>query len=448
MKILHVAHSYYPEGAGGVETYLKVLLASHRDAGHDVTLLAGSVAPWPEVGVEETEVDGARVLRVHRNDLYFDHFAKIYHPGIETLLGEILSAEKPDVIHIHQWIRLTCNLVEIAEAHGIPAVVTLHDLYVSCPRCFRVNPKDQSCELPLTVESCLDCVPRFGHESEPELRNSIALYRDQYQGEISSARAVMIASQATADAISQATGFDVNRFELLPLAYQQRFEGAGPVAELPADDQPFKFGYWGNLTYRKGAQLLVEAFAEMMRAGAPRPVELHLFGNVDSEALGAQLQALAKGLPVTFHGRYEYEQIVDIGLHMAVFPMLCFETYGFVLDECFELGLPCIVTDIGAMPVRAGAAAIRVPPGNRVAMTEAMRGVLERPVLRDELMVNLPAPSPTPEEHRVMLDSVYKRVIDEGPSAPQFVSTARRAELLLLQRESAQSRVCPEGGPQ
>ena len=30
------------------------------------------------------------------------------------------------------------------------------------------------------------------------------------------------------------------------------------------------------------------------------------------------------------------------------------ETFGIVLDECCELGLPCIVSDRGALAVRAG----------------------------------------------------------------------------------------------
>ena len=66
-------------------------------------------------------------------------------PGVSTKFGELLIAingfgrigrcvyrvarERPDVLHVHQWIRLTSNLLEIADELGIPAVVTLHDLY-------------------------------------------------------------------------------------------------------------------------------------------------------------------------------------------------------------------------------------------------------------------------------------------------------------------------------
>jgi glycosyltransferase involved in cell wall biosynthesis len=401
---------------------------------------------WPEAGIEREEVEGTRVLRVHRDDLYFDHYARLFHPGVEGLIEEVLDEERPDVVHLHQWIRLTCNPVELAARRGIPSVVTLHDLYTSCPRCFRVRPDDEPCFRPLSVESCGDCAPRFGHESEREVAESIELYRDQYRAELAQAAAVLTATTATGELVCETTGQDSSRLELLPLPYAPRFCGADP-APLPGEDAPLRIGYWGVVTHRKGVQVLVRAFRDLLAGGAPRPVELHVFGGIDTPALGAELEALAEDLPVTFHGRYEHADVARAGLHLAVFPMLCFETYGFVLDECFELGLPCVVTDIGALPRRAGEAALRVPPGDAAALAEVLRGVLARPALLDELRARIPRVSLSPEEHLARLLAVYEAAVASGPREAAPVSAWRRARLLMLQRESAVGRVCPEGGP-
>ncbi|MEY2981224.1 MAG: hypothetical protein RL562_1451 [Planctomycetota bacterium] len=450
MKIIHCAHGFFPEGTGGVESYLRDVVGAQRAAGHDARLITGSLQHWPEMGVEEVELEGIPAWRIHRDDLYFDHFAKLHHPGVEREVRRILAEQCPDVVHVHQWIRLTCNLVEIADELGIPTIVTLHDLYTSCPRCFRVRPDDENCVRPLTVASCLDCVPRFGHESERELRTSIDVYRDSYLAELRIAGGVLAASAATADLVASSIGLERDRVELLPLAYAPRFEGLRR-AEAPAGDEPYRFGYWGNLTARKGVPILCAAFRALCEEGLPRPAELHLFGRVDTEALGRELEQLANGLPVTFHGRFEYADLANAGLHAAVFPMVCFETYGFVLDEAFELGLPAVVTDIGAIPTRAGDAAIRVRPNDAGAMRDALRTLLSDPARDAELRSAVRPVGMSLAEHVDALSAIYGRLPRPGAGTDQAGHrrdrALARAELLRLQRESAQARSLPPEGP-
>lgn len=448
MNVLHVIHGYHPESTGGVETYVRDLLASQRAEGLDVVLLTGSMQPWEECGVEELEVDGVRVLRLHRDDLFFDHYAKAWHPGVERLFRDIVQRQAPAVVHVHQWIRLTSNLVEIAEDLGVPTVVTLHDLYSSCPRCFRVRPDDAACFRTLSVDSCLDCVPRYGHESEREVEDGIRLHHDQYRSELERARAVIASTATTADLICATTGLQRQRVTILPLAYQRRWPAAAPApAPLPGDGQTFRFGYWGNLTQRKGAQVLLRALRRLIDSRPARPVELVLFGRVDTEVLDRELRSLAAGLPVVFPGRYSYEQLAGAGLHMAVFPMVCFETFGLVLDECFELRLPAIVTGIGALPARAAGAALVVPPGDVEAMAVAMARVVAQPGLCDDLRARIPALPPTPTEHAAQLRAIYQTARQSAPRVAPRVDPLRRAAFLVLQRENALRGVGPGSGP-
>ncbi|MEM7199702.1 MAG: glycosyltransferase [Planctomycetota bacterium] len=451
MKILHVTHGFYPESGGGSEAYVRDQLVEQRRLGFDVSLLTGSMHPWPECGLEELEIDGARVLRLHRDDFYFDYHAKAWHPSIERILRDVLARERPDLLHLHQWIRLTSNVIEIADELGIPSVLTLHDLYTSCPRAFRVRPGDHACDRPLSVTSCLSCVPRYGHESDEELALGIELHHAQYQSELGRARAILVASPATAEMIGATTGFPSDKFTILPLGYPRRFPGGTvPPAPLPAAAEPFRFGYWGNLTRRKGAHVLVQAFSQLVADHPSRPVELHLFGGIDTEELRRELEAAVAGKPVVLHGRFEYEQVAAARLHLAVFPMVCFETFGFVLDEAFELGLPCIVTDLGAMPRRAGAAAVAVPPNEPTALAQAMARFLENPELRDELAQQLPPPSPEPAAHSARLVEIYEaaRSAPGLVAEPVTVDPLRRASLALRQRETALRALHPARGPE
>ena len=448
MKVLHLVHGWYPESAGGTEGYIRDLLLGQRRLGIEPKLVCGSFTPWETAGIEEVEVQGERVLRVHRDDHWFDWHAKSWHPGVESLLEALFARERPDLIHVHHWIRLTCNIVEIADRLGIPAVVTLHDLYSSCPRVFRVRPGDEACFRPLSIASCRDCVPRMGHESMREIEAGIALFQDQYRSELALARAVITATSATADLIAEKAGIERAKFRSLPLGYEPRFPARAPTpAALPGRDEPLRLCYWGNLTRRKGTHVLVKAFRAVCERSRPGRYELHLAGKVDRGEFESELRELARDLPVVFHGRYSYEQLAGLGIHLAVFPMICFETFGFVLDECFELGLSAIVTDIGAMPERAGAAARIVPRNDVAALAAAIEEFGVAPEKLAAMRTRIPSRSPLPEEHAAQLRDIYVEALGSLRNRAEVIPMLRRAHFLLLQRESAERKIAPPGGP-
>lgn len=450
MKILHVSHGCLPEMSGGIETYLDAVVRAQHRRGDQVEILAGSHELRPETVIETGALPGlpdVPVHRLYRDDLYFDLWSKAYHAGAALAFDALLERSRPDVIHVHQWIRLTHDLVAIAARRGIPAVVTTHDVYTSCPRCFRVKPPDDSsCAARLSTDNCVPCVPRFGHETEREVAFGVDLYRDQMRAELGMAAKVLVASEATRDLITGTTEIPAEWFETMPLPYEPRFAGS-PRAE-PASDAPVRFAYWGVLTHRKGAHVLAAAFAQLCREGLSRPAELHLFGGVDTETLDAELTEITRGCPVTRHGRYEYDELAAAGLHVGVFPMLCFETWGFVLDECYELGMPCITTHNGALSQRAGDAALRVPQGDVAALRDAMRSLVDDPAAIPRLRAAIPAPSPTEAEHVERLAGIYSDAVASGPGdRAEPVGAARRARWLELQRESALGRIIPPEGP-
>jgi len=410
------------------------------------TLICNSFAPWEQVELEELFVHGERVLRVHRDDHWFDWHAKSWHPGVERLLDELFARERPDLVHVHHWIRLTSNLVEIADRRGIPAVVTLHDLYASCPRAFRVRPGDEACFRPLSTVSCRDCVPRMGHESAREIDEGIALFQDQYRSELMMARAIVTASSATADLVAEKAGIPRARFASLPLGYEPRFSGNVERKAAPAG-APLRLGYWGNLTRRKGAHVLLKAFRSAHALVGAGKIELHLLGKVDREEFATELKDLARELPVVFHGKYSYAQLAELGIQLAVFPMICFETFGFVLDEAFELGLPAIVTGIGAMPERAGASARIVPPNDVNALATAIVELSRDPAALVAMRSHIPARSPSPERHAELLLGIYREAQRSPRPDAEPIPFLRRAQYLLMQRESAERRIAPPDGP-
>lgn len=442
VKVLHVTSGYYPESPGGIEAYLEMTMAAQQAVGVDVCLLAGTPELGLECGVTEDEYHGVPVLRLQREDWYHDHYAHSYHAGASELIREVFKREHPDVVHVHQWIRLSSDLVAIANSLGIATVVTLHDVYTSCPRAFRLHRDGHPCFRDLSASSCHECVPRFGAEPPTELDEGIELFRDQYRSELEMADRVLVAREVTADLLSQTTGLPRERYQLHDLPYRQRFEDVDVVAP---GGETIRFGYWGSLTRHKGPHVLLAALRQVIEKTSV-PVELHLFGPVAPESFAEELQTLADGLPVTFHGAFEASDIAATGLHVGVFPVLCFEAFGLGLAECFELGLPSIVSEIGALAERVRDSGLRVPPGDVGALATAMQSLAEDGERRNTLASGIPAPDPNPAAHVEELARIYAAVGAEDRRVPVPVSSERRTKFLGMQRESLSAALRDQGG--
>jgi glycogen(starch) synthase len=445
LKVLHAIHAHFPEAIGGIQMYLRDLMRCQMESGMDLRLLTGSMQSWDEVGGEPVRVDSVDGLKLHRADHFFDHFAKSYHPVIEAKVRSYLENERPDLLHVHHWLMLTSNLVEIAQELSIPSVITLHDACTTCPRGYRVHRRGHACDLPLSIDNCADCVPRYGHESETEVATSIELFHEQLQAERAAAGAVLVATEATAELVARTTGFPRTSMTVLPLGYHRRFADKTPEPRARASGEPMRFGWWGVPEQHKGVGVLVSACKILATGGDS--FELHVFGAIDS-AFGKRLQRDADGLPVTFHGEFDAADLAGAELHIGVFPSLGFETYALTIDECFELQMPCIVSDVGALPTRAGRAGVVVPPGDAEALAAAMTKLIANSQECDELRRGVPALSATPEQHARELRTIYDRVVSVG-AKPRTATRAseRWRQFIAGQKESILRSDHPETGP-
>ena len=91
MDVLHVIHQFPPETNGGSESYVLSLAKLQRAAGLDAQVLTGSIHNAPQVALDRYEHEGVPVHRIHRDDEFFDHHVKSWHPGISARFGELLD---------------------------------------------------------------------------------------------------------------------------------------------------------------------------------------------------------------------------------------------------------------------------------------------------------------------------------------------------------------------
>jgi len=124
VNICLVSNHFSPVGQGDPEVYVgtlaRALAAEHRVV--VVTTEAGAhLQPRREV-----TPDGVIVYRLAPFFRAFD----LYHPQVAATMSRIVKRERPDLVHIHNWMGLSLAAILSSiptSAPHIPVAMTLHD---------------------------------------------------------------------------------------------------------------------------------------------------------------------------------------------------------------------------------------------------------------------------------------------------------------------------------
>jgi glycosyltransferase involved in cell wall biosynthesis len=441
VKVLLAVHGYPPELVGGHGLVR---------AGHEVVVVSGTLRH--EQGfrrsLEHDEVDGRtiRVHKIHRADLYFDHWQKSGSTRAALAFRDILREERPDLVHVHHWIRLSRDLVQRAVLERIPAVVTLHDLWTTCLVTFRVKPESgEFCHAPLAPAPCLRCAaqvpPRTPWLSYEEQGIALMERSVDLKAELALARVVLAPTEAHAAAVTRYLGVARERLDLrvVPHGRELALRARSPLAP-PAELGKLVLGVWGHLYRLKGADRVLRA---VRRLPDPRPVRVHFAGGEPEPAFAAEVHELAQGLDVHFHGPYaasalDTHPVSDA--HVFVSGTLAHESFGLVLDEAVALRLPLVLPRSGAYAERLseGAGALFYTPGDEAALAAVLARLLDEPGLVAALRARLPAAesfTPSTAEHVAELLAIYAEA--RGARTPEGVRVAPERERMAQMREDA-----------
>lgn len=141
----------------------------------------------------------------------------------------------------------------------------------------------------------------------------------------------------------------------------------------------------GRLTARKGAPVLLDAFARAAGAGSG-PLLLFLGDGPERAAIEARARALGLGDRVRFEGFRE-----DVWRYLAAADVLVLPSFveGMpnALLEAMATGLPAVATRLGGAleAVIEGESGLLVPPGDADALARALEALLGDPGLRRRL---------------------------------------------------------------
>jgi len=375
LRILHAVHYFPPETHGGTQEYVAELAALQRADGHQVGVIAGAREHSREGGVRAEDQDGISVWRVLR-DLETEGLSGDLGSARISDVVESLAADfAPDLVHVHHWHALTRDLVRRFKALGVPVVLTLHDLYTTCPRFFRMPDHRHLCGRQVTLADCAACVaPDTGGVGVAELEGLLTRRIDELQHELAAADAVLAVSATQRDYLQSLPGFGHQGAAVLPIGIR----AATPPSAPTSVSGKLRIVNWSGLDPRKGIGVLLQAVAASERRD---DFEVHLFGREGEPEYMAELRRLGTGIDAHFHGPFaDAERHTFAGRYdVAVFPFLAYETYALVVDEALHSGIPILVSDLGAPPTRIGERGLSFPPGDQRALTSLLEELLGNP---------------------------------------------------------------------
>jgi glycosyltransferase involved in cell wall biosynthesis len=360
---------FFRPDIGGEERSVEDLAAALVARGHDVAVATLRLPGTPA----REQLDGVRVHRleglVNRLGILFRddarrHLPPLPDPELVVALARVLSEERPDVVHAHNWI--VHSFLPLKRRTWAPLVLSLHDYSLVCAtkRLIRFG---SICDGPGAAK-CLRCgVGHYGvakgafiasavQATGPFLRRGVDMY--------------VPVSRSVAERLSLARrGL---RYEVLPNLLAAPRQGPPAevdpelIAKLPAGDFVL---FLGDATVDKGALLLAQAHRML-----DRPPPLVFVGRT------IDIGGIRREGDVRVLGPWPHPAALEAVRRctLLVVPSIVPETFGIAALEAMGMGKPVIASNIGGLPelVVDGETGRLVPPGDPAALRDALRDML------------------------------------------------------------------------
>jgi glycosyltransferase involved in cell wall biosynthesis len=236
-----------------------------------------------------------------------------------ALVSERIRAFRPDVMHSNNLSGLTTAVWKVASEARIPIVHTLHDYYLTCPRCSRFS-DGHAC-----AHTCLSC-------------KILTVNRRRAADRVNG---VVGVSQRILDIHGE-----LGLFLETPIRTVIRNASLiAPVGPANADPDPtITLGFIGRLTEEKGIYNLIHAVAAL----PPEAVRLVIAGHTD-EKQQQLIRTMAPNARIEFLGFVapaEFYEKVDV----VVVPSIWEEPGPIVVADAKAAGKPYLGTRFGGIP--------------------------------------------------------------------------------------------------
>ena len=384
MKILYLVHQFYPEYWTGTEKVVLKMSSMMQKAGQDVGVITYSFC-------EDTQFDknigdmlyrefsyrGIRVTALRHRHIPDDIHVALGDTGMRTIAERLLSAAKPDIIHVGHPMRVG-EILLAAKSSNLPYVITLTDFWLLCPKFILVDSKGDLCPGPHNGDVC--------RRSCPELPSDLIKKRLVAAGDILLGARTIVAPSAFVAAMFRNEFGDLN---IKVVNHGVSYSTIKRNNRTSGNGSTLIFCYAGSLNHHKGAHVLVEAFKGIHSEN----VVLRMFGSgPDPLYVNRVFDVARNDKRIEFWGVFPEEKVGEIlsTVDVVIVPSLWYESYCLVLAEALACHTPVIVPNVGAMAerVRDRVNGFTFSLGNSDSLRATMEEVIANPSILDDLKRN------------------------------------------------------------
>ncbi|MEM7034936.1 MAG: glycosyltransferase [Chloroflexota bacterium] len=481
-KIILTNVGFLPESPGGTEYYTLNLAQALLARGYDVLVIAAlDDGRRKRYQVVPSEFEGVRAIKIVNSPFLARSYQEFFvDPAIDQIFKEILTEEKPDLIHFQHLAYLSGNLPEIAKEMGIPCLATLHDYWYLCYRTRLMRPSCGICSGPEGGVHCASCddgvtphpmsVSKYPQLVQflrrPKIRQYVAQTSKLIpQDLVSKSRTMLFQGNRNHQEVlakPDPTTVSQNQFrhdyfrrqlqhpvqvlspsEHLKHRYEQEgyrhidvvplgFEPTETLPALPytAHTDKLRLAFVGVIEPHKGVQIVLQALASQPQL--TDKLELHIHGHAKDILFQAELETLAQTLPkesVHFHGRYRSDQDLKriFGqVHAVLFPSLWEENYPLVVREALLHGRPVIAANLGGVPevIENGVNGLLFDPLQPEDFISAIYSLIDQPSLLETLTIGAGHTKiETQTDHLNKLIALYEKALDTSKTPSSQVVT-------------------------
>jgi glycosyltransferase involved in cell wall biosynthesis len=365
MKILTMAHGHPSLHKGGGEVAAYSMHTMLQDAGHHSVFVGWGGQPQSPNGGALTQI-GTDDYLVYTQSEHF-HFSST-SKNLRDALQALLKAYEPDVVHLHHYVHIGIEVAALVKqlSPKTRVVLTLHEYLAICANNGQLfNKANEVCQ-GYRPERCHKCFPH--HSAASFFMREIAIksafgFVDHF----------ISPSEFLAEQY-QLWGVPAERISVIenPLQIQSLEAVARPAT--PKKGQRWKIGFFGQINYYKGLDVILEAIRLAGEQGAKVEVGIHgTFSAVNGEAYIDQLKQsiAALGPCATYHGAYRQADVQALmqQYHWVIMGSRWYENSPVVIQEAISAGVPLIVPNHGGMKEKAAAVGVVYQPGSALNLS-------------------------------------------------------------------------------
>jgi glycosyltransferase involved in cell wall biosynthesis len=369
MKVLIVAHGHPTLHKGGGEVAAYSLFQSLRARGHHCVFVGWSGQDATGQGSGLTRLDEGDYLLDGRGE-FFDFSSRT--PGLRAALEALFATHDFDVVHLHHYVHIGIEIAAIAKGikAAVRTVLTLHEFLAICTNNGQLFTSQGKVCPGYSPRRCVECFP--GKSPEDFFMRELTIKAAFGYVDFFLSPSEFLKEQYCRWGLAGERVVVVEN----PLPLREPIEA--PAPQVPPTHAGWKIGFFGQINYYKGLDILLQGIKLANDAGCRVTVGIHgKMAPVGSfPDYLAEVQALIDSLGATavFHGAYEQSDVFRLmqGYHFVAMGSRWYENSPVVIQEAIAAGRPLIVPGHGGMAEKVTGAGVTFSPGSPLSLRDRL----------------------------------------------------------------------------